>query len=88
MKLFLRAVALNAAVAALALACSGLAVVKEGRVALGANADQPFVDDLSLRATPGRDGLWRIGVNGVRTEDGQISARRERTLLAIFSRDW
>jgi hypothetical protein len=59
MKIYsLRLVAAVLALPGLTLACSGLAVVKDGRVLLGANSDQPFVEDLRLRATPGRDGQF------------------------------
>jgi hypothetical protein len=39
-------------------ACSALVVVKDGTVLLGANNDRPFDNDLKLRATPARDGLF------------------------------
>jgi hypothetical protein len=39
-------------------ACSALAVVKDGRVLLGANNDTTITHDYKLRATPGRDGLF------------------------------
>jgi hypothetical protein len=42
----------------LTFACSGLAVVKDGRVLLGGNNDTAYTDHLKLRATPGRDGQY------------------------------
>lgn len=54
----LRPVVLAFAIPGLILACSGLTVVKNGRVALGVNSDQAFVDNMQLRVTPGKDGLF------------------------------
>jgi hypothetical protein len=42
----------------LTMACSALAVVKDGRVMLGGNNDTAYSDVLRLRATPGRDGQY------------------------------
>jgi hypothetical protein len=39
-------------------ACSALTIVKDGRVLLGGNNDAPITNDLELRASPARDGLF------------------------------
>jgi hypothetical protein len=54
----MRTVAVVLGLPGLLAACSTLALVKDGRVFFGANADRDFVNDYELRATPGRDGLF------------------------------
>lgn len=47
-------------------ACSGLVLVKDGRVLLAGNNDTSYHDRLSLRATPGHDGLFgRVCISSV-----------------------
>ena len=53
-----RIVALGLGLPGLMIACSALAVVKDGRVVLGGNNDTSYSDSLKLRATPGRDGQY------------------------------
>ena len=54
----IRTVAVVLGLPGLMLACSALAVVKDGRVLLGGNNDTSYADKLKLRATPGTDGLY------------------------------
>lgn len=54
----IRMVAVVFGLPGLMLACSALALVREGRVFLGGNNDTSYSDRLKLRATPGTDGLY------------------------------
>ena len=54
----IRIAALLLAQSCVVFACSGLTVVKNGKVILAANNDTSYKDVLGLRATPGKDGYY------------------------------